>query len=351
MVKKSPKKKSSPSKPKTKSAKSTKPGAKSDKIFGLKKLHLLGIAELSPREVRFLLDAARYFAPYALKDETVPLLKGRTVVNLFFENSTRTRMSFEVATRKLGGANLNFTASASSLSKGETLIDTAKNIEAMRPHCLVVRHSSAGSPESLAHTVGMPVVNAGDGFHEHPTQALLDAFTMEEKLGTVAGKRVVIIGDIAHSRVARSNIHILRKLGASVAVCAPPTFLPPKPETLGVDFAYRPEPLLRDADVVMALRIQLERQNKMQIPSLAEYSQFWGINRERAALLKPGTLIMHPGPINRGVELDPEVADGPNSVILDQVFNGVLVRMAVLAAVNNPEGLKAWLQEGGYRGA
>ncbi|OFZ79727.1 MAG: aspartate carbamoyltransferase [Bdellovibrionales bacterium RIFOXYD1_FULL_53_11] len=313
-------------------------------------MHLLGAAELSEGEIRFLLSTAKAFAPYVVRGETIPLLQGKTVVNLFFENSTRTRMSFELATRKLAGGTLNFAASTSSVAKGETLIDTAKNIEAMRPHCLVVRHSSAGSPWFLASSVGVPVVNGGDGFHEHPTQALLDVFTMEEKLGTVKGKRVVIIGDIAHSRVARSNIHVLRKLGASVAVCSPPTLMPPLPETLGVDYAERPEGLLRDADVVMALRIQLERQNKMQIPSVAEYSQFWGLSRDRAKLLKPSAIIMHPGPVNRGVELDPEVADGANSVILDQVFNGILVRMAVLAAVCNPDGLRGWLSKGGRRG-
>jgi aspartate carbamoyltransferase catalytic subunit len=312
--------------------------------------HLLGIAELEQSEIRFLLDTAKAFAPHVKQGDTIPLLQGKTIVNLFFENSTRTRLSFELAIRKLGAGALNFAASASSVSKGETLIDTAKNIEAMGPHCLVVRHSSAGSPVVLAANVGMPVVNAGDGFHEHPTQALLDAFTMEEKLGSLNGKRVVILGDIAHSRVARSNIHLLRKMGASVAVCAPPTLLPPKPETLGVDYAYRPENLLRECDVVMALRIQLERQNKMQIPSVAEYSKFWGLNSERAKLLKPGAIILHPGPINRGVELDPEVADGPNSVILDQVFNGVLVRMAVLATVCNPQGLREWLAKGKRHG-
>jgi aspartate carbamoyltransferase catalytic subunit len=317
------------------------------KITGLRKLHLLGAAELTEEEIRFLLATAKRFAPHVLRGENIPLLQGLTVVNLFFENSTRTRLSFELATRKLSGGTLNFAASTSSVQKGETLIDTARNIVAMRPHCLVVRHSSAGSPAVLASAIGLPVVNAGDGFHEHPTQALLDAFTMEEKLGSVKGKRIVIMGDIAHSRVARSNIHMLKKLGASVAVCAPPTLLPPRPETLGVDFADRPEKLLPDADVVMALRIQLERQNKMQIPSLREYAHFWGLNLDRAKLLKPGAIILHPGPVNRGVELDPEVADGPNSVILDQVFNGVLVRMAVLAAVCNPDGLQKWLEKGG----
>jgi len=327
--------------PKPKRQKSEQPQA----FKGLRKLHLLSTAELSEEEIRFLLRTARLFAPRVLASENIPLLQGKTVVNLFFENSTRTRTSFELATRKLNGQVLNFGVSTSSVQKGETLIDTARNIEAMRPHCLVVRHSSGGSPMFLAANVGMPVVNAGDGFHSHPTQALLDAFTMQEKLGDISGKRIVILGDIAHSRVARSNIDVLRKLGASVAVSAPPTLLPPHPETLGVDYAYRPEELLSQADVVMALRIQLERQNKMQIPSVAEYSKFWGLNLERAKLLKPGAIILHPGPVNRGVELDPEVADGPNSVILDQVFNGVLVRMAVLAAVCNPEGLNDWLNK------
>jgi aspartate carbamoyltransferase catalytic subunit len=277
----------------------------------------------------------------------VKLLQGKTVVNLFFENSTRTRTSFEMAVRNLGGAVMNFTTSTSSVSKGETLIDTARNIQAMRPHCLIVRHASAGSPGFLARSLEIPVVNAGDGFHEHPTQGLLDAFTIEQKLGSVEGRRIVICGDIAHSRVARSNIHILNKLGASVAVCGPPTLLPPHPEVLGVDHAYRLEELLPKADVVMMLRIQLERQNKMQLPSLPEYTRFWGLNKERAKLMKKSAIILHPGPVNQGVELDPEVAEGANSVILDQVTYGVVVRMAVLAAVCNPTGFEAWL--GGSR--
>ena len=302
--------------------------------------HLLAAADLNPTEIRFLLDAAKKFSAV----ESAPLLQGKTVVNLFYENSTRTRTSFEVAIRKLGAGTLNFAASTSSVSKGETLIDTAKNIEAMGPHAIVVRHASAGSPLFLSKNVSVPVINAGDGFHEHPTQALLDLYTMEEKLGTVSGKRVVILGDIAHSRVARSNIHILRKMGASVAVCAPPTLLPPVPETLGVDYAYRPEELLREADVVMCLRIQLERQNRMQLPSLAEYSTFWGLSRERAKLMKPGAIILHPGPVNRGVEIDTEVADGPRSAILNQVFNGVLIRMAVLATVMDRPKLESWMK-------
>jgi aspartate carbamoyltransferase catalytic subunit len=310
---------------------------------------LLTASELDEAAIRFLLSVAKAFSEKAGRSEEIPLLRGRTVVNLFFENSTRTRSSFELATRRLAGGTLNFAASTSSVQKGETLIDTARNLEAMRPSCLVVRHASAGSPMTLAAQVDVPVINAGDGFHEHPTQALLDVFTMEEKLGDVRGKRVVILGDIAHSRVARSNIHILRRLGASVAVCGPPTLLPPSPEVLGVDYAFRPEALLPDADVVMVLRLQLERQNRMQMPSVAEYSKFWGLDRERAALLKPGAIILHPGPVNRGVELDTEVADGPRSVILDQVYYGVLVRMAILAHVCNPEGLRTWLEKEGHR--
>jgi aspartate carbamoyltransferase catalytic subunit len=306
--------------------------------------HVIAASEMKPEEIRHLLDAAKALAPAYRTGQAPPLLQGRTVANLFFENSTRTRNSFEVATRRLGGGTINFSSAGSSVAKGETLLDTARTIQALGPHCLVVRHSSAGSPQFLARSIPLPVVNAGDGFHEHPTQALLDAYTMEEKLGTVRGKRVVILGDIAHSRVARSNIHVLKKLGASVAVCGPPTFLPPSPEVLGVDHAYRIEELLSDADVVMALRIQMERQNRMQIPSVAEYARVWGLNKERAALMKPGAIIMAPGPINRGVELDPEVADGPRSVVLDQVANGVIVRMAALAAVVNAKGLDEWLK-------
>ncbi len=311
--------------------------------------NLLAAQTLEAAEIRAFLATARTFAKAGAEKTGVALLAGKTVANLFFENSTRTRTSFELAARKLGAGTLSFASSTSSTQKGETLIDTARNIEAMHPDCIVVRHASAGSPQVLARAVNIPIVNAGDGFHEHPTQGLLDAYTIEEKLGPVAGKRVLIIGDIAHSRVARSNIYILKKLGASVAVCGPPTLMPPQVEKLGVDFAYRPEELLKDADVVMTLRIQLERQNRMQIPSLSEYSRFWGINRERAKLLKPGAILMHPGPINRGVELDHEVADGPHSVILDQVTNGVLVRMAVLATLCNPTGLENWLKSGGHR--
>lgn len=307
---------------------------------------LISAEALSESEIRRLLSVARAFADSFRAGTPIPLLQGRTVVNLFFEHSTRTRSSFEIATRAVGGSVLNFAKVESSASKGETLIDTAKNIEAMRPHCIVVRHASAGSPAFLQRELAIPVINAGDGFHEHPTQALLDAFTIQEKLGELQGKRVVIVGDIAHSRVARSNIHVLRKLGASVAVCGPPTLLPPRPDALGVDFAYRLEEVVPNADVIMCLRIQLERQNRMQLPSLGEYARFWGLSAAHEKKMKPGAIILHPGPINRGVELATEVADGPRSVILDQVQNGVLVRMAVLAHYVNPTGLEKWLKEG-----
>ena len=237
---------------------------------------LLTAAELKREEIDWIFEVARKMSPPVKQEQNIPLLQGKTVVNLFFENSTRTRTSFEFATRKLEATSVNFATSTSSVTKGETLIDTARNIEAMKPHALVVRHACAGTPLFLTRHVSVPVINAGDGFHEHPTQGLLDAYTILEKLGSLAGKKIVILGDIAHSRVARSNIHVLRKLGASVSVSAPPTLLPPHPETLGVEFSYRPEPLLKDADVVMALRIQLERQNRMQIPSVREYSKFWG---------------------------------------------------------------------------
>lgn len=298
--------------------------------------HLLGIQELTSVQIQEILGAARRFSQSPPK----PLLQGKTIVNLFFENSTRTRTSFELAIRKLGGQTLNFSASTSSVKKGETLMDTAKTIQAMNPNGMVVRHPSAGSPWVLASHLKIPIINAGDGFHEHPTQALADAFTIQEKIGSLQGKKVTIVGDIAHSRVARSNIHLLQKLGASVTVCGPPTLMPPKAEPLGIRSTVHLKEALQGADVVMALRIQLERQNRMLLPSIPEYTRFWGILPEHLKLLKPETLIMHPGPMNRGVEIDPEVADSSRSVILDQVSNGLNVRMAVLALLICPEGIK-----------
>ncbi len=306
--------------------------------------HLLGIADLPKARIEFLLDAARALRLSMEAGQVPPLLQGKTIVNLFYENSTRTRMSFEVAVRRLGGSLLNFAAGGSSVQKGETLLDTAKNILALSAHGLVIRHASSGSPGFLARHVSIPVINAGDGFHEHPTQALLDAFTIREKLGALAGKRVLILGDIAHSRVARSNIHLLRKMGAKVAVCGPPTLLPPNVGALKCERAFRPEELLPRADVVMALRIQFERQNfARQVPSKSEYASIWGLSAARGKLLKKDAILLHPGPINRGLEIDPQVADGPHSLVLDQVSNGVAVRMAVLASLVNPDGLHTFL--------
>lgn len=267
-------------------------------------------------------------------------LRGKTIVNLFFEPSTRTRSSFELAAKRLGATVLNLLPESSSVTKGENLFDTAKNLEAMDPDLLVVRHASAGAPELLSRIVKIPVLNAGDGFHEHPTQALLDALTIEETLGTCQGKRVLIVGDIAHSRVARSNIYLLKTLGARVAVCGPPSLIPPAIDKFGVEVTYDLKSALANTDVAMMLRIQMERQNQMQFPSLGEYSKFWGLNSETVKKLKPGAIIMHPGPFNEGVEISQEVATGPYSVILNQVHNGVILRMALLELI---------LGEGGQR--
>lgn len=267
-------------------------------------------------------------------------LRGKTVMNLFYEPSTRTRSSFELAARRLGAHVLNFDPGNSSMSKGETLAETARNLEAMDPDLLVLRHSSAGAAQLLSRAVKIPVLNAGDGFHEHPTQALLDAFTIEETKGAVEGLSVLIVGDIAHSRVARSNINILRAMGAKVSVCGPPSLMPPHIEKLGVSAVhYNLREALSEADVVMMLRIQTERISggNTQFPSASEYARFWGLNAETVSGLKPGAIIMHPGPFNEGVEISQEVASGPYSVILNQVHNGVLVRMALMDLVAGRE--------------
>ena len=272
-------------------------------------------------------------------------LRGRTVMNLFFEPSTRTRSSFELAARRLGAHVLNFDPGNSSVTKGETLVDTARNLEAMDPDILVLRHASAGAALTLSKTVKIPIINAGDGFHEHPTQALLDALTMEEAKGSVKGLQVLIVGDIAHSRVARSNINVLGKLGAAIDVCGPPSLMPPAIERLGVrKMHYNLQEAVREADVVMMLRIQSERlssgaSGSVQFPSLGEYARFWGLNAETVKYLKPGAIIMHPGPFNEGVEISQEVASGPYSVILNQVSNGVVVRMALLDLIAGGERL------------
>ena len=298
-------------------------------------MNLLSAADLSEAQIRgFFARASALREQWKSTGRVDQTLSGKTIVNLFFENSTRTRSSFEIAIRRLGGGALNIAAATSSVQKGETLIDTAQNLQALGPHAIVIRHASAGSPAVLARALKIPIINAGDGFHEHPTQALLDAFTLRERIGELAGKRVLIVGDVAHSRVARSNIHLLKTLGATVEIAGPPTLLPPSPEALGVRAHYRLDQCLPEADAVMLLRVQLERQNRMQIPSLREYARIWGLTAERARkLLKPHAVLLHPGPVNRGVEMDPDVADSDRSLILDQVENGVWIRMAVLEGV------------------
>ena len=294
--------------------------------------HLLGIEELDPATIRSFLDAGKKFKKDFESKEKFGTLRGKTVVSLFYEASTRTRGSFEMASKRLGADFIHMTADASSsVSKGETLVDTAKNLEAMNPDFLVLRHPSSGAPQLLAKHLRIPVVNAGDGFHEHPTQALLDALTIEEKFGSLKGLQVTIVGDIAHSRVARSNIHLLGKMGAKVTVCGPPTLIPPHMEQMGVKVSYNLREAVRGADVVMMLRIQFERQNDKQIPSTGEYFRCFGLNASSVQDLKTNAIIMHPGPMNRGVEISADVADGSRSVILNQVTNGVAVRAGVLA--------------------
>ena len=296
-----------------------------------RKRDLLGLAGLERREIEHLLDSAAAFKAVLERPiPKVPTLRGQTVANLFFENSTRTRISFELAEKRLSADVVNFSASGSSVSKGESLLDTAKNIQAMQVDMIVIRHSSSGAPHFLARHLEAAVINAGDGTHEHPTQGLLDIFTMREHKGRVAGLKVAVIGDIQHSRVARSNLWGLLALGAEVTLCGPPTLLPAEIGAFGCRVTTRLEEAIEGADVIMALRIQLERQRQGRLPSLREYAQLYGLTRERVALAAPDVLIMHPGPINRGVEITQEVADGPGSVILEQVTNGVAVRMAVL---------------------
>ncbi|MCG3177177.1 MAG: Aspartate carbamoyltransferase [Candidatus Omnitrophica bacterium] len=292
---------------------------------------LLSLEELTREEIEHILVTAESFKEVSAREvKKVPALRGKTIANLFFEPSTRTRTSFELAAKRLSADLVNFSSSGSSTSKGETLRDTAKNIEAMNVDTIVMRHSSSGSAEYLARSIRAGVVNAGDGIHEHPTQGLLDIFTIRERKGTLAGVRVCLVGDILHSRVARSNIWGLKKLGAHVTVCGPPTLIPPHIEKLGVEVCYDLNKAVESQDVLNILRIQLERQKGAFFPSIREYAAEYGITRDQLRRAKPDVIVMHPGPINRGVELSSDVADGPNSVILDQVTNGVAVRMAVL---------------------
>ena len=292
---------------------------------------ILGIEEMSVSEIGLILDTAESFKEVSTREiKKVPTLRGKTVINLFFEASTRTRTSFEIAAKRLSADTINISASSSSVVKGETLIDTAKNLEAMNPDCIVIRHSAAGAPHLLARLMRVPVINAGDGAHEHPTQALLDLFTVREKKGRLAGLKVAIVGDILHSRVARSNIYGFTKMGAEVHLSGPRTMMPAEVERMGVRWHTGLHEVIPQADVIMMLRIQLERQEGGFFPTLREYSRFFGLNLEVLKAAQPEVLIMHPGPMNRGVEISPEVADGPFSVILDQVTNGVAVRMALL---------------------
>ena len=303
---------------------------------------LLAMRDLDAGEITLLIDTAASLQEIATREiKKVPALRGKTIVNLFYEASTRTRTSFEIAGKWLSADVINFSASGSSTSKGESFVDTAKNLAAMSPDVVVVRHSAAGAAALLARELACGVVNAGDGAHEHPTQALLDLLTIREKKGHLDGLHVAIVGDIAHSRVARSNIHGMRKLGMTVTVAGPPTLIPPFVQELGVKVAYRLEDAIRDVDVIMMLRLQQERMTANYVPSLREYSRLYGLTLDRLRGARDDVLIMHPGPVNRGVEMAPEVADGPYSVILEQVANGVAVRMAVLYLLIGAKGGEA----------
>jgi aspartate carbamoyltransferase catalytic subunit len=300
-------------------------------VTALRRKDLLGIADLSREEIALILDTAVAMKEIGSRPiKKVPALRGKTIVNLFFEPSTRTRTSFEIAEKRLSADTLNIAIASSSVVKGETLADTALNLEAMQPDMIVLRHSSSGACHLLARICRSAIINAGDGMHEHPTQALLDAFTMRERKQRLAGLKVAIVGDLLHSRVLRSNIHLLTKMGADVWVCGPPTLIPADIARFGVRATSNVDEAVADADVVMLLRIQLERMEGAFFPSLREYFTVFGMTPARLRRAKPDVMIMHPGPMNRGVEIASEVADGPYSVILDQVANGVAVRMAVL---------------------
>lgn len=301
--------------------------------------HLLDIQSLSAEEICTVLDTARAFKAVGERViKKVPALRGKTVVNLFIEPSTRTRISFELAAQRLSADVINFTAEASSLKKGETLKDTARNLEALNADIIIIRHSAAGAPHFLSRFLNASVVNAGDGAHEHPTQALLDLFTIREKKGAIAGLNVTILGDILYSRVARSNIWALLKLDAKVTLCGPVTLVPREFEQMGCRITHDVMEAIRDADIINLLRIQHERQRKTMFPSIGEYASLFGLNHARLASTRPDVVIMHPGPINRGVEIDSDVADGERSVILEQVTNGLAVRMAVLFLINGGKG-------------
>src|SRR5882762_1511592 len=302
--------------------------------------HLLGIRDLQPGDIQLILDTATQFKEVLQRPiKKVPTLRDVTIVNLFYESSTRTRISFELAEKRLSADIINFTTSASSVSKGETLLDTVNNILSMKVDMVVMRHSASGAPHFLAKHIPAAIINAGDGVNEHPTQALLDAFSIKEKTGKLEGNKVAIIGDIMHSRVAQSNIYLLKKMGAEVTVCGPPTLIPKYiSEALGVNVNYNLKETLEWCDVANVLRIQLERQNQVLFSSLREYNLTYGISKKLLDGLKKEIVIMHPGPINRGVEIDSDVADSKQSIILQQVENGVAVRMAVLYLLSGGKG-------------
>ncbi|MFH1288880.1 MAG: aspartate carbamoyltransferase catalytic subunit [bacterium] len=297
----------------------------------LKSKDLLGLEHMSREEIELVLETAKLFEEVSGREiKKVPTLRGKTIINLFFEVSTRTRTSFELAGKRLSGDVINIQAGVSSIAKGETLLDTGKALDAMNADIVVIRHSSSGASHLLAKYSKFSVINAGDGMHEHPTQALLDMFTILKEKKRIEGLKVVIVGDVLHSRVARSNIWGMKKLGAEITVVAPPTFLPMDIEKMGVEVSYNLDESIKKADVVYLLRIQQERQKKGFLPDIREYSKLFGLNQERLSLAKKDILLMHPGPINRGVEISPDVADGPLSLINEQVTSGVAVRMAVL---------------------
>lgn len=313
--------------------KATPIGSGTDFVWHRK--HLLGLEDLSREEILHILDTAATFSDVSTRSiKKVPALRGRVVVNLFFEDSTRTRVSFSLAASRLGADVVEFSAKVSSVSKGETLIDTARNIEAMGVDVIVIRHSAPGAPHYLARCVDVPIVNAGDGAHEHPTQALLDMFTIREIKGKIEGLKVAIVGDIAHSRVARSNIWGLTKLGAEVTVVGPTTLVPKAIAKMGVKISHNLDEVLAEVDVINMLRVQRERITSNVFPSVEEYTHLFGLNSHRLNRARKGILVMHPGPINRGIELTSDVADGKNSAILRQVTNGLAIRMAVLFLVN-----------------
>jgi aspartate carbamoyltransferase catalytic subunit len=297
----------------------------------LNRKDILGIQELSVEEIRLILDTADSFIEVSTREiKKVPTLRGKTIINLFYEASTRTRTSFEIAGKRLSADTINISSSSSSVVKGETLIDTARNLEAMNPDIIVIRHGAAGAPHLLASLLRQSIINAGDGAHEHPTQALLDMMTIRAKKGGISGLKVAIVGDIVHSRVARSNIHGLTKMGARVTVAGPATMMPREISKMGVVVHTQIEEAIREADIIMMLRIQTEREKQNLFPSLREYARYFSLNRRNIGLARKDVLVMHPGPINRGVEISPDIADGPCSIILDQVTNGVAVRMALL---------------------